>query len=302
VATPIRDAAAMSEHIIEEPTVKRLERSRSDRMLAGVCGGLARYFGIHPAFYRVGFVVLTLLGGAGILIYLAAALVIPEEGKDESYAARVLRERSDRPWPLVGLALVAIAGAVLLSRATLWHAGWSWILLLFAGAAILWVTRRSSDAAGDLPRVRRVIRFFVIAGALAFAVAVTIGAIVFATVNVHPGRGIGDRTYLVGSAQDLDPSYKLGIGHLKVDLTDVRLPAGTTHLDTRVDIGKLEVIVPSGVALRVNGEATYGNIDMFGDSSDGHDVDRSYNTAGTHVLELDAHVGAGELNIQRAVR
>ena len=61
-------------------------------MLAGVCGGLASYFEIHPAFYRVGFVVLTLLGGAGILIYLAAALVMPDEGKADSVASAALRE------------------------------------------------------------------------------------------------------------------------------------------------------------------------------------------------------------------
>ena len=64
---PVGDPGGMSEHTVEGPAVKRLERSRDDRMLAGVCGGLARYFGIHPAFYRVGFVVLTLIGGAGIL-------------------------------------------------------------------------------------------------------------------------------------------------------------------------------------------------------------------------------------------
>ena len=83
----------MSEHTYEGPAVKRLERSRSDRMLAGVCGGLASYFEIHPAFYRVGFVVLTLLGGAGILIYLAAALVMPDEGKADSVVTAALRNR-----------------------------------------------------------------------------------------------------------------------------------------------------------------------------------------------------------------
>ena len=91
----------MSEHSAEQPVVKRLERSRSDRMLAGVCGGIARYFGIHPAFYRVGFVVLTLIGGAGILVYLAALLVIPDEGKEESIAAETLSQSRDRPWPLI---------------------------------------------------------------------------------------------------------------------------------------------------------------------------------------------------------
>src|SRR3954452_21152338 len=118
VAPGLRDPGAMDE--TTAPTdLKRLERRRDDRMVAGVCGGLARYFDINPAFYRVGFVVLTLLGGAGILIYAAAALVIPDEGKTDSVAAAVLRDRRDRPWPLIGLALVGAAGAVLLSRASL---------------------------------------------------------------------------------------------------------------------------------------------------------------------------------------
>src|SRR5438128_12097920 len=131
----------MSEHThtLENGAAKRLERSRSDRMLAGVCGGLARYFDLSPAFYRVGFVVLTLLGGAGILIYLAAVLVIPDEGKTESIAAEALRERREKPWQVIGLGLVAVAIAVLLSRATLWPQGdAAWSLVLLAGAVVLW--------------------------------------------------------------------------------------------------------------------------------------------------------------------
>ena len=124
VATSARGhPGAMNTHITdthEIPETRRLQRSRSDRMLAGVSGGLARYFEIHPAVFRVGFVVLTLLGGAGILIYAAAALVIPDEGKEDSIATAALRNRRDRPWPLIGLGLLAVAGAVLLSRATLW--------------------------------------------------------------------------------------------------------------------------------------------------------------------------------------
>src|SRR5712691_1318017 len=142
-ALHIRNPRAMTEHITEQPAVKRLDRSRSDRMLAGVCGGLARYFDIHPAFYRVGFVVLTLLGGAGVLIYTVAALVIPDEGKTESIASEALRERRDRPWPVIGLGLLLVAGAVLLSRATLWpHGDVAWVLVLLAGAMIVWTQRR----------------------------------------------------------------------------------------------------------------------------------------------------------------
>ena len=55
----------MSEHITHTQGIKRLERSSTDRMLAGVSGGLGRYFDLNPAVFRLGFVVLTLLGGAG---------------------------------------------------------------------------------------------------------------------------------------------------------------------------------------------------------------------------------------------
>ncbi len=87
----------MSEHTTHIPETRLLQRSRSDRMVAGVAGGLARYFDIHPAVFRVGFVVLTLLGGAGILIYAVAALVMPDEGKKDSIATAALRNRRDRP-------------------------------------------------------------------------------------------------------------------------------------------------------------------------------------------------------------
>src|SRR3954454_9299057 len=139
-----------STHTLGNGATKRLERSRSDRKLAGVAGGLARYFDIHPAVYRVGFVVLTLLGGAGILIYAAAALVMPDEGKEDSIATAALRNRRDRPWPVIGLGLLAVAGAILLSRVTLSLNGDSWFLFLIAGAVILWITRQpAADRAAD---------------------------------------------------------------------------------------------------------------------------------------------------------
>ena len=58
--------------------VKRLYRSRRQRMLAGVCGGIAEYFGWDPSLVRIGWIVLTLLGGSGILLYLIFWLVIPD--------------------------------------------------------------------------------------------------------------------------------------------------------------------------------------------------------------------------------
>ena len=64
----------------DAPTYKRLRRSRTDRMLAGVCGGFARYFGIDPVAARVLFVLLTFVtGGALLVAYLAFWVLMPEE-------------------------------------------------------------------------------------------------------------------------------------------------------------------------------------------------------------------------------
>lgn len=60
-----------------ENTSKKLYRSRDDRMLAGVCGGVGEYLGIDPTLVRIAFVALALLGGPGIIFYIILALVIP---------------------------------------------------------------------------------------------------------------------------------------------------------------------------------------------------------------------------------
>lgn len=58
---------------------KRLYRSRKERMVAGVCGGLAEYFDIDPTIVRLVFVLLALAGGPGLVIYIVMAIVVPEE-------------------------------------------------------------------------------------------------------------------------------------------------------------------------------------------------------------------------------
>src|SRR5215218_3116461 len=62
-----------------EPSPRRLTRSSSDTVLGGVAGGLGRYFDIDPIIFRIGFVVLTLAGGAGVLAYIAAWLLVPAD-------------------------------------------------------------------------------------------------------------------------------------------------------------------------------------------------------------------------------
>jgi phage shock protein PspC (stress-responsive transcriptional regulator) len=299
-------------HTVEQPETKRLERSRSDRMIAGVSGGLAKYFDIHPAFYRVGFVVLTLLGGAGILIYLAAVLVMPDEGKEDSVVTAALKNRRDRPWPLIGLALVAVAGVSVLSNATLWPHGDAWFFLLVAGGVILWVTRHGKNveaapdatelAKEDSRRIRRVFKGLVIAFGTIVALILIAAAIFASVVHVHAGRGIGERTYVPASAQEVHPTYTLGIGDLRVDHSNVAFPVGETHVNARVDVGHLDVIVPDDVALHVDGDAQFGDLHLLGSLTDGHNVNANLDEVGKRVLVLDVHVGAGRVDVTRAVR
>ena len=56
---------------------KKLYRSRKDRMLAGVCGGLGDYFGIDTTWVRLIFILLLLLGGSTLLVYLVMWLIVP---------------------------------------------------------------------------------------------------------------------------------------------------------------------------------------------------------------------------------
>jgi phage shock protein PspC (stress-responsive transcriptional regulator) len=82
---PAHEGTGSSDHLV---------RLRSGRMLAGVAAGLAEWFDVDPTLVRVAFVALALLGGVAVPIYLAAWLLIPEEGTDVSVAEELLaRER-----------------------------------------------------------------------------------------------------------------------------------------------------------------------------------------------------------------
>lgn len=65
-------------------TGKRLLRVRQGRMVAGVCAGLGRYFGVDVNLVRLAFGIFTVFYGLGFLLYVIAWLVLPEEGDDSS--------------------------------------------------------------------------------------------------------------------------------------------------------------------------------------------------------------------------
>ena len=93
--------------------LSRLRRPRQGRMITGVAEGIGRHLDIDPLLVRVIFGALTVFGGAGIVLYLLASYVIPDEVAYHSPASKLLRAEPERTMS-VGLALAGIAGALTL--------------------------------------------------------------------------------------------------------------------------------------------------------------------------------------------
>jgi phage shock protein C len=75
---------------------KRIARSRTERMLGGVCGGLAEYFDADPTLVRLAFVLLTLFSGMGVLVYLVMWLIVPEASAETSVAPQAEMPRTEQ--------------------------------------------------------------------------------------------------------------------------------------------------------------------------------------------------------------
>src|ERR1700759_2519697 len=281
----------MTEHITHTPTVRRLERSASNKMLAGVCGGLGRYFELNPTVFRVGFVVLTLLGGAGVLVYLAAALVMPAEGKERSLAEQVLAERKERPWPLIGLAIAGAALIVLLSRAVFRpEAGAGWIFVLVVGLAVLWVSRRARWGG-------RLLKVFVALVVATLAALVTAVVLAFSWFNVSLGDGVGDHVYSPSTPAAVAPSYRLGVGNLRIDLSAIRPGARELNVSAKVGVGELRVVVPRGVPVEVDARAKLGDVYVLSREDSGRNAVVKTGARGGYVI--DATVGLGKVLVVR---
>jgi phage shock protein C len=150
----------------------KLYRSRTDRMVGGVCGGLGQYLGIDPVIVRLFFVVLAFANGIGVLIYLVMWIIIPYEGQSDVTMREAIHSGADEmaerahamgselraglrtPNPQAGLiigAALVILGAVLLLQNIFQGLNIAWLrwfgfdtlwpLILIAGGVLLLVRR-----------------------------------------------------------------------------------------------------------------------------------------------------------------
>jgi phage shock protein PspC (stress-responsive transcriptional regulator) len=102
----------------ETPAPKQLLRSPDNRVFAGIAGGLARYFGVDPVIFRIGFGVLAFVGGLGIVAYLAAWLFVPED--DGSGQPKPIQWTAGRVAGAAGMGVIAL---IVIGSGPFWFLG-----------------------------------------------------------------------------------------------------------------------------------------------------------------------------------
>ncbi|MGD9957543.1 MAG: PspC domain-containing protein [Candidatus Nanopelagicales bacterium] len=309
------------------PAKPPLRRSRADRVLTGVCGGLAENLGIDAVLIRILVVVGTVFtGGALIIAYLIAwalmpdtpAYVVPVQpapaGAPASFAAGGTGTYVDpstgavygpptpaaaapRTEPRSYLGLVTLSAAVVVGGLfALAGALGASISGLVVAASLLLVLGIGLLVGAVRGRAR-----WLIAPAIVMVLFVQ-GAAAVQNVVDNAGSGVGDRTWTPTASES---SFGLGAGEARLDLA--RLPAGPASVDVSVGAGHVIVYVPADTAVTVEASVGLGEIDLPGerptsgaDLAITQEVPATSTGGATTTVDLTVQVGLGQLEVRRA--
>jgi phage shock protein PspC (stress-responsive transcriptional regulator) len=271
---------------------RRLLRSSDDRVLAGVAGGLGRYFGIDPLIFRIGFALSLFFGGFGGLAYLLLAVFVPTDGDPDRAHRLGRRLRRGGFWRGLGLVLIAallLSGLVALAGGAAFAVAVGWgvplAIVIIAIGGLLALAAFRGGARWLIPP----------------AVALTIGAGVAAAADLDFRGGIGEREYHPIAAESIPANgYRLGVGRLTVDLRDLDWSKDKVvplHVD--LGAGQANVLVPERVCVVGSTHIGAGESEVVGEQDDGFDIDHRVGGGSGAVprLELDAHVDMGQLRV-----
>lgn len=266
-----------------ETETRKLNRSAQDRVIGGVAGGLGRYFSIDPVVVRLAFIVASFFGGAGVIAYLAAWVLVPSDGSDATGfdAAGAARR--------IGIALGVLALSGVAAVAGLWGTasggGTATAIVVIAVGAVLVI----GGFTGGM-------RWLIIP---ALALAMAAGASAAADLDVRGGTG--DRVYKPVDDAGLRSNYSLGAGHLRLDLRGAQLSPGDHHVNLRLGIGQIEVLVPRDICVSSTAHVAGGATTVFDHTSGGtyHDWQdlREPKKGNAHVI-VNANIGFGQLRIE----
>ncbi len=131
---------------------KKLYKSSNDRVLAGVCGGIGEYFAVDSVIIRLLWVVFTFMGGAGLIAYIVAAIIIPESSfgrpiedsctRYDNYSGPEPRNNSRNGSLVLGIILILFGGFVLLKDYIPFIPGDIILAAIFIGLGIYFLVRK----------------------------------------------------------------------------------------------------------------------------------------------------------------
>lgn len=270
---------------------RKLFRSRHDRVLGGICGGLGDYFDVDPVIVRIAFVASIFLGGLGIFAYLALWVFVPAAPVSPAEAQAV--GSSSRPRGAV-LGKIAIA-VVALTALTVAAAFSAWAAATGHGVAVALIIVLAG--AGMIATARRGNARWLIVPAIALAAPLCI----VAASDISFADTIGERTYAPTNLADVPSNgYELGVGRMVVDLRNASWKPGTTQkLNLDLGVGEAVVAVPGDVCVSTDIDADAGELQIPGQRSEGFDTSNRSNTGAkaTPRLDLTAHVDLGRIEV-----
>ena len=321
----------------QPPDPRRWVRSSSDRMIAGVAGGLGRRLDVDPLAIRITFVILSFAGGLGIVAYLAGLAFMPSD---------------DPAAPPLGWGLARTVGAGLLIAAGLaiLLPDWVWgpaVPVMIIGGIVVYLLLRVLREQGTSGSARVVLKIAIgiallalaaggfvaaaagaalgggvavsgliiacgvgmVAGAFrggarwlaapALVLALPLGAVAATDLDV---RGTwGERQFTPVTVAEVEDGYEMGVGDMRVDLRDVDLPPGRTVLPVRMGMGEIQVLVAEGTCVTTDADISLGAYEPHdGGEEGGADLeieDRFPVAPGVSELHVDADLGIGALRI-----
>jgi phage shock protein PspC (stress-responsive transcriptional regulator) len=325
---------------------RTLSRSTTDKHIWGVAGGLGRYFGIDPVIFRVAFAAATLVSGVGVIAYVALRLLLPTdtgeppwmEGRSRVTTIVVTGVLSvialttlSGPGFFIGPGLFAVAacsvaGLVLyrsfggtvrddparaIARATLVLI--ALVAMLGAATGIGLIAAIGGGVAMAISAICAGLGL-VAAGMLGGprwlilpVVVLIMPLAVVSAADIDLRGGVGEREFRPATVADLQPQYKLGVGHMDLDLRRLDLPAEATQVNVKLGMGEARVRVPAGTCVLTNADIGVGAADIPDRAGEGFDIaiDRSATPsdtaravlAGRRLLRLNADIGVGHLQI-----
>jgi phage shock protein C len=123
-----------TERVDTSSTERRLYRSNSQKVIAGVCGGLGEYFAVDPVFFRIGFAVLALGGGSGVLIYILLWLIV--QPQPDGYIAPPARGQVTG-LTVIGIVLMFVGTIALVNTVAPWLGQYFWPIAFVVGGLAL---------------------------------------------------------------------------------------------------------------------------------------------------------------------